>query len=49
MSAIVCMYDVAQNYLMISDKFERIEKDEDDKYKFCEPGLVLLWLVLNYR
>lgn len=48
-SAIICVYDVTQDYLMISDKFEWLAKDEDDNYIFNKPGFILLWMALNHR
>ena len=52
-SAIICIYDVTQDYLLISEKFEWLETgedgDDDDKYVFNKPGFVLLWMALNHR
>ena len=49
MCAKICVYDATQDYLLISETFQWVKKDEDNGYTFDREGLLLLWMTLNHR
>jgi len=47
--SITCLYDVEEDVLLLSNEFEWVKKDNDSSYKLVDSGLMLLWIVVNYR
>lgn len=48
-TASICIYDVRQDYLIISETFQWLEKDSQNGYTFDKPGFLLLWMALYHR
>ena len=46
--AVICIYDVQKDFLLLSDTFQWLEK-VGDTYTFDKAGFVLLWMTLNHR